>query len=59
MNVEKVRELLSTLQRDEETLRNTILNATGQLQYNRKVRDALKQLLEEETEGKKTARRKK
>lgn len=42
----KIQELLQILKKDEETLRNTIMNANGQLQYNKKMQGALQQLLD-------------
>jgi len=57
--MEKLRELLTVLEKDEETLRNTILNANGQLQYNRKLQEAIKQELVEKEKKSKTTRRKK
>ncbi len=49
MPEKKIQELLTVLKKDEETLRNTILNANGQLQYNKKMQEALQQLLNEIT----------
>jgi hypothetical protein len=50
---EKVKELLDVLRRDEVSLRNTIINATGQLNYNLKVQRELEKILTMESKNKK------
>ena len=49
----QVEELLKVLGKDEESLKTTILTASGQLQYNRKMQEALRQILTTPTSRKK------